>query len=133
MFKDPFDPNALLGRRCGCGGDHSESEHGRLAAEAVPAGEEARWNRVVDAAVLRAVFPVDAQRRLFLKTVGAATAMAAISSVLPLAPPARPSPRAARRRRRTSRWASSPSPAPRPSSWPIRWASMPSTGSTSKW
>ena len=84
MFKDPFDPNALLGRRCGCGGDHSESEHGRLVAEAVPAGEEARWNRVVDAAVLRGVFPVDAQRRLFLKTVGAATAMAAISSVLPL-------------------------------------------------
>jgi nitrate/nitrite transport system substrate-binding protein len=84
MFKDPFDPKALLGRRCGCGGDHPESEHARLAAEAVPAGEEARWNRVVDAAVLRAVFPVDAQRRLFLKTVGAATAMAAISSVLPL-------------------------------------------------
>ena len=76
MFKDPFDPNALLGRRCGCGGDHSESEHGRLVAEAVPAGEEARWSRVVDAAVVRAVFPVDAQRRLFLKTVGAATAMA---------------------------------------------------------
>ena len=64
MFKDPFDPNALLGRRCGCGGDHAETEHGRLVAEAVPAGEEARWNRVVDAAVLRAVFPVDAQRRL---------------------------------------------------------------------
>src|SRR5271170_4430887 len=82
MFKDPFDPKSRLGRRCGCGGDHSESEHGRLTA--VPAGEEARWNRVVDAAVLRAVFPVDAQRRLFLKTVGAATAMAAISSVLPL-------------------------------------------------
>src|SRR6267154_1006417 len=85
MFKDPFDPNSLLGRRCGCGGDHFESEHGRLVAEAVPAGEEARWNRVVDAAVLRAVFPVDAQRRLFLKKVGAATAMAAISSALPLA------------------------------------------------
>ena len=84
MFKDPFDPKSLLGRRCGCGGDHPASEHGRLAAEAVPAGEEARWNRVVDAAVLRALFPVDAQRRLFLKTVGAATAMAAISSVLPL-------------------------------------------------
>src|SRR5712664_2533941 len=84
MFKDPFDPNSLLGRRCGCGGDHFESEHGRLVAEAVPAGEEARWNRVVDAAVLRAVFPVDAQRRLFLKTVGGATAMAALSSVLPL-------------------------------------------------
>src|SRR6266852_5413842 len=84
MFKDPFDPKSLLGRRCGCGGDHPASEHGRLTAEAVPAGEEAQWNRVVDAAVLRAVFPIDAQRRLFLKTVGAATAMAAISSVLPL-------------------------------------------------
>jgi nitrate/nitrite transport system substrate-binding protein len=40
---------------------------------------------VVDAAVLRAVFPVHARRRLFLKKVGAATAMAAISSVFPLA------------------------------------------------
>src|SRR6266851_476273 len=83
MFKDPFDPNSLLGRRCGCGGNHPASQHGRTA-EAVPAGEEARWNRVVDAAVLQAVFPVDAQRRLFLKTVGAAAAMAAISAVLPL-------------------------------------------------
>ncbi len=84
MFKDPFDPKALLAKPCGCGGAHTEADHGRLAATAVPAGEEARWDRVVDAAVLRAVFPVDAQRRLFLKTVGAATAMAAISSVLPL-------------------------------------------------
>src|SRR5262245_33493541 len=83
-FKDPFDPKTLLGKRCGCGGAHAEADHGRLTATAVPAGEEARWNRVVDAAVLRAVFPVDAQRRLFLKTVGAATAMTAISSVLPL-------------------------------------------------
>ncbi len=85
MFKDPFDPKALLGRRgCSCGGNHAQADHARLTAEAVPAGEEDRWNRVVDAAVLRAVFPVDAQRRQFLKTVGAATAMAAISSVLPL-------------------------------------------------
>src|SRR5882724_5617977 len=84
MFKDPFDPKSRLGRRCGCGGDHPASEHERLTAEAVSAGEEAQWNRVVDAAVLRGLFPVDAQRRLFLKTVGAATAMAAISSVLPL-------------------------------------------------
>ena len=85
MFKDPFDPKALLGRRgCSCGGNHAQDDHGRLTAQAAPAGEEERWNRVVDAAVLRAVFPVDAQRRQFLKTVGAATAMAAISSVLPL-------------------------------------------------
>src|SRR5258708_31165698 len=84
MFKDPFDPKAVWANRCSCGGAHAEGNHSRLPATAVPAGEEARWDRVVDAAVLRAVFPVDAQRRLFLKTVGAATAMAAISSVLPL-------------------------------------------------
>ncbi len=89
MFKDPFDPKTFLGRRCSCGGRHAEADHARLTAAAQPGspevrGEEARWSRVVDAAVLRAVFPVDAQRRLFLKTVGRATAMAAISSVLPL-------------------------------------------------
>src|SRR5882724_8139094 len=63
MFKDPFDPDALLGRRCSCGGNHSASEHARLTAQRVPAGEDSRWSRVV----------------------GAATAMAAISSVFPLA------------------------------------------------
>jgi nitrate/nitrite transport system substrate-binding protein len=85
MFKDPFDPKTLLGRGCPCGGSHTEADHARRTATAAPAGEEDRWNRVVDAAVLRAVFPVDVTRRLFLKTVGASTAMAAISSVLPLA------------------------------------------------
>src|SRR5260370_2673114 len=79
MFKDPFDPKVLLGKRCSCGGNHGEADHARLTATAVPTGEEERWNRAVDAAVLRAVFPLDAQRRQFLKTVGAATAMAAIS------------------------------------------------------
>jgi len=101
MFKDPFDPKALLAKRCSCGGAHAAADHGRLAATAVPAGEEARWDRVVDAAVLRAVFPVDAQRRLFLKTVGAATAMAALSSSCRSGRRARPSRRAGRRRRRT--------------------------------
>ena len=92
IFKDPFDPKVLLARRCSCGGTHAEADHARLTASvmttgdtsAAPSGEEERWNRVVDAAVLRAVFPVDAQRRQFLKTVGAATALAAISSVLSL-------------------------------------------------
>ena len=84
MFKDPFDARNLLGRRCGCGGAHDARDHDKLTATAVPGGEEERWNRVVDAAVLRAVFPVDATRRQFLRTVGAGTAMAAISSVLPL-------------------------------------------------
>ena len=85
MFQDPFDADSLLARPCPCGGAHRLGDHPRLAATAVPGREEERWNRVVDAAVLRAVFPVDAQRRWFLKTVGMATAMAAVSSVLPLA------------------------------------------------
>ncbi|MEI6203305.1 MAG: hypothetical protein WCP68_15250, partial [Enhydrobacter sp.] len=55
MFKDPFDPKLRLGRRCACGGDHLAADHPRLTASAVPSGEEERWNRVVDAAVLRAV------------------------------------------------------------------------------
>ena len=80
MFKDPFDAKSLLGRRCSCGADHEPQDHDKLTANsaqaAVPGGDEARWNRVVDAAVLRAVFPVDATRRQFLTTVGAATAMA---------------------------------------------------------
>src|SRR5258708_21461248 len=58
MFKDPFDPRTRLAGRCGCGGDHAEADHGKLAATALPTGEEDCWNRVVDAAVLRAVFPV---------------------------------------------------------------------------
>jgi nitrate/nitrite transport system substrate-binding protein len=78
MFKDPFDARSLL-QRCSCGGDHVPADH-----PTIPDGEEARWTRVVDAAVLRAVFPADATRRQFLRTVGAATAMAAIASVLPL-------------------------------------------------
>src|SRR4029078_10519729 len=83
MFKDPFDPKSLLSRRCSCGGAHSEAEHGTLTASPVPVREQDRWNRVFDAAVLRAVFPADARRRQFLKAVGVGTAMAAISSILP--------------------------------------------------
>jgi len=84
MFTDPFDAKTLLSRRCACGGNHTPEQH--LEATRVAAStEESWWTRVVDAAVLRAVFPHDAQRRLFLRTVGASTAMAAISTVFPLA------------------------------------------------
>ena len=43
------------------------------------------------------------------------------------------SPWVERSKRRTSRSASSPSPAPRRTSWPTRWASIRSRASTSKW
>jgi nitrate/nitrite transport system substrate-binding protein len=88
LFKDRFDAKSFLARRCSCGGAHDARDHDKLAAgmvqRAIPSGDEERWNRVVDAAVLRAVFPVDATRRQCLRTVGAGTAMAAISLMLPL-------------------------------------------------
>ena len=92
-----------------------------------------RYEGVVASAVMRAMFPQDAARRAFLKSVGASTALAAISQFFPLEDRDR-SVRAGRRRsrRRTSRSASSRSPAPRRSSWRSRWASMRSTASTSK-
>src|ERR1019366_9808440 len=39
--------------------------------------------RVLESAVMRALFPHDETRRRFIRAVGAATAMAAVSSVFP--------------------------------------------------
>lgn len=88
LFKNAFDATRRIIRGCTCGRHDSQKAHERaLRAEAVEAAasEETRYARVVENAVMRALFPQDAQRRLFLKTVGASTAMAAISSILPLA------------------------------------------------
>ena len=41
IFKDPFNPKLLFGRRRFCGGVHSRANHGRLTvAPAVDAVEE---------------------------------------------------------------------------------------------
>lgn len=88
LFKNAFDATRRIIRGCTCGRHDSQEAHEQaLRAEAVEAAasEETRYARVVENAVMRALFPLDAQRRLFLKTVGASTAMAAISSILPLA------------------------------------------------
>jgi nitrate/nitrite transport system substrate-binding protein len=45
---------------------------------------EQRYEDVVASAVMRAIFPKDAARRAFLKSVGAATALAAVSQFFPL-------------------------------------------------
>jgi nitrate/nitrite transport system substrate-binding protein len=84
LFSNPFDANIRL--RCSCGQHASDSEHD--AAHAGFAGlsdELAVQSRVVQQAVMRAVFPQDAMRRRFLKAVGAPTALAALSSLFPLA------------------------------------------------
>src|SRR5712691_9076471 len=46
--------------------------------------EDKRYEGVVASAVIRAVFPKDAARRAFLKSVGASTALAALSQFFPL-------------------------------------------------
>ena len=48
------------------------------------ASEDKRFEGVVASAVMRAMFPQDASRRAFLKSVGAGTALAAISQFFPL-------------------------------------------------
>ncbi|MDX2104285.1 MAG: nitrate ABC transporter substrate-binding protein [Alphaproteobacteria bacterium] len=86
-FFNPLSTRHSFGR-CSCGAHASEAEHRQaLAAEAatVAAGPESRYRRIVESAVVRALFPVDTQRRAFLTAVGASTAMAAIASVFPIA------------------------------------------------
>ncbi len=80
LFSDPFDANVRLSRSgCACGQHSTPAEHERsMAASAV---EE----RVVQTAVMRALFPQDSLRRSFLKAVGTGTALAAVSTLFPLA------------------------------------------------
>jgi nitrate/nitrite transport system substrate-binding protein len=68
-----FDPSVTHGQSCAC------SAHG----VSTKAGD-ARLSEVVRSAALRAVFPDARQRRGFLKAVGSATALAAISQFLPI-------------------------------------------------
>jgi len=86
MFNNPFDSQGRLGRGgCACGRHRSQAEHAAAQLKCTaPQSEEERYGRVVASAVMRAVFPKDAARRQFLKTVGASTAFAALSQILPL-------------------------------------------------
>src|SRR6185369_6366487 len=87
-FDNPFDPDRRLrAGGCNCGQHVSESEHEQaaLALRCEPAeSEEKRYEGVVASAVMRAMFPQDMARRAFLKSVGAATAAAALSQFFPL-------------------------------------------------
>src|SRR6185503_4013011 len=76
IFNNPFDPNTRLVSRCNCGRHADQSEH--------DADTEELSNRVVEQAVMRALFPQDEARRRFLSTVGASTALAAVSTFFPL-------------------------------------------------
>src|SRR3982075_4771617 len=87
-FDDPFDADRELIRSgCVCGQHRSaaEHEHATLALRCEPVeSEEKRYEGVVASAVMRAMFPKDAARRAFLKSVGASTALAALSQFFPI-------------------------------------------------
>jgi nitrate/nitrite transport system substrate-binding protein len=83
-FKDPFRPEVKLSTTgCGCGQHASRAEHDAdLAAQTNDS--EVLGNRVVESAVMRALFPHDATRRHFIRAVGTSTAMAAVAALFPL-------------------------------------------------
>ena len=81
MFSDPFNANAPIQSRCSCGNHANQAAHD---AAMNSASQEAQYSRVVEQAVMRALFPQDAARRRFLNAVGAGTALAAISALFPM-------------------------------------------------
>jgi nitrate/nitrite transport system substrate-binding protein len=88
-FDDPFDSARRLDPSgCACGRHRSQAEHEhatQLTLQCTPVeSEEQRYQGVVASAVMRAMFPKDAARRAFLKTIGASTARAALSQFFPL-------------------------------------------------
>lgn len=61
-FKNPFDGSKALGRGgCTCG--HHETQH---VHDAAARSHDQRLQRIVESAVVRAIFPHDATRRAFL-------------------------------------------------------------------
>lgn len=52
-FDDPFDSEIRLKKNCSCGAHSSESEHDLLEREV------ALSNRVLESAIVRALFPQD--------------------------------------------------------------------------
>ena len=84
-FKDPYDPNIKLSSGCGCGRHSTRTEHDAAnETDLLASGGEALHARVVESAVMRALFPQDELRRRFLRAVGAGTALSAISTFFPL-------------------------------------------------
>jgi nitrate/nitrite transport system substrate-binding protein len=81
IFDNPLDARTRLVAGCSCGRHASQTEHDATAAST---GGEALSDRVVEQAVMRALFPEDRARRAFLRSVGAGTALAAISQFFPL-------------------------------------------------
>ena len=84
-FKNPYDANIDLSG-CGCGQHASQHDHDKATTDSVARSSdpEILGGRLVESAVMRALFPQDEMRRRFLKAVGAGTALSAISTFFPL-------------------------------------------------
>jgi nitrate/nitrite transport system substrate-binding protein len=80
IFDNPFDPKRAAGCSCGRHADQAQHEQELRA----PPREEERYANVVASAALRAIIPQAATRRVFLQTLGAGTALAALSQFFPL-------------------------------------------------
>ena len=76
---DAFDADRPLMLRCACGQDHAPQAHD-MAVQS----QEDKSRDFMEAALVKALFPVDSVRRGFLKAVGVNAARAAIASVLPM-------------------------------------------------
>ena len=87
-FDNPFDPNRRLkAGGCICGEHGSDADHyaaAQTSLQAASQSDEKRYEGVVASAVMRAMFPKDVARRAFLRSVGASTALAAVSQFFPL-------------------------------------------------
>jgi len=83
IFDNPFDPNRVAGCSCGRHADQAQHDQELQPRPTLP-GEDERYRNVVASAVLRAVIPHAATRRAFLQTLGAGTALAALSQFFPL-------------------------------------------------
>jgi len=82
-FQDPFNADGKLARGCRCGNHNDEAEHDAALAR-VTGDADALASRVVEQAVMRALFPRDETRRRFLRAVGTQTALAAVAQLFPL-------------------------------------------------
>ena len=87
-FENPFNAHVRLGSGCTCGQHTSQAAHDAAVSMSdylpLNASEEALNRRVIESAVMRAIFPQDETRRRFLRAVGSATAMSAIGQFVPL-------------------------------------------------
>jgi len=82
-FNNPFNPDVRLGAACPCGKHRSQAEHDAVLDVPEESSPDALSSRVIQSAVMRALFPEDATRRRFLSAIGSSTALAAISGLVP--------------------------------------------------